>query len=133
MARSGSDSAMMGSDFRAAASISCTVIPADSSKRVLARLRSASTVMPAITIACEVIATSTSVPSASTLTGCRYSWKPIRVTLSTYAPCSRSRKAKKPSSSESVYSTRVESESGLTSASAPSTGRPSSDRIRPLS
>ena len=133
MARSGSDSAMMGSDFSAAASISCTVIPADSSKRVLARLRSASTVMPAITIACEVIATSTSVPSASTLTCSRYSWKPIRVTLSMYAPGSRSRKAKKPSSSARVYSTRVESETGLTSASAPSTGRPSSDRIRPLS
>ena len=35
MARSGSDSATIGSDLRAAAPISWTVIPADSSKRVL--------------------------------------------------------------------------------------------------
>ena len=54
MALSGSASAITGSDFRAAASISWTVIPADSSKRVLARLRSASTVMPATTIASVV-------------------------------------------------------------------------------
>ena len=133
MARSGSDSAMMGSDFRAAASISWTVIPADSSKRVLARLRSASTVMPANTIACVVITTSTSVRPPSTLTCSWNSWKPIRVTLSTYVSGSRSRKAKKPRSFASVYAVRVESATGWSSASAPSTGRPSSDLIRPLS
>ena len=82
MARSGSDSATIGSDLRAAAPISWTVIPADSSKRVWARLRSASTVMPAATIACEAITISTSVAPPSTLTSSRYSRKPIRATLS---------------------------------------------------
>ena len=98
MARSGSASMSTGMDLRSAASISWTVMPADSSKRVLARLRSASTVMPPTTIASAAITTSTSVGPSSTPTCSRCSRKPMRVTVSVYLPASRSRKKKKPRS-----------------------------------